>query len=111
MGSKRKKGIWACEDQVQEKSLSVLTREYQHHRGGFLKDSGCPTPTSRRSHEWQIRVSYDPRTRRTETECGVVNGALVGREEEQSKSVVGDPGITEGLWASSIASVSTLRTP
>ena len=44
-------------------------------------------------------------------ECGVVNGALVGREEEQSQSVVKDPGVTEGLWASSIASVSTLRTP
>lgn len=43
-----------------------------------------PHPSSRRSHEWQIRVSYDLRTRRTETECG----ALVGRKEEQSKSVV-----------------------
>ena len=87
--------------------MSVLARERQHCRGGFLENSGYLTPTSRRSHEWQIRVSYDPRTRRTETECG----ALVGREEEQSKSVVWDPGVTEGLWASSIASVSTLRTP
>lgn len=44
MRSKRQKGIWACEDLVQGKSLSVLTRECQQGRGGFLEDSGCPTP-------------------------------------------------------------------
>lgn len=44
MGSKRKKGIWACEDLAQGKSLSVLTGECQYRRGVFLKDSGCPTP-------------------------------------------------------------------
>lgn len=73
MGSKRKNGIQACEDLVQGKTECVdkgVSTPEEWFPGGLRIPH--PHPTSRRFPEGQIRESYHPRIRRTETGCGAV---------------------------------------